>query len=168
MKKLSLLFLLSLSSTNALAAIESVTCLINNIPDGKMEKYILFAQENSAALLNINRNQKSETQEGVLITDLECVKSKSDLRVVNCVHNAPAGSTMLTDASLTIIKHTYVSAGSVRNRAPENVDNISESYKFYFRDDRTPKNEISKNFFVNQCRASSASELDQAKALLKR
>ena len=144
---------------------ESVTCTDANIPDGKTDKYILFRMDSSSALLNWKKNPKGETREALLAKDLECMPAKSDFRVVSCIRPAAEGSKRVSDASLTLIKHSYLSAGSVRDNSGELKDALSESFKLYFRDDRVNK-EISKNFLLAQCRASQNWELEWAKALI--
>lgn len=168
MKKyfLLLLFISPLISHAHLA--ESVTCTINNIPDGKVDKYVLLRLEANSALLSWKKNQRSETQEFILAKDLDCMPSKSDFRVVNCLRAAPEGSRRVSDASLTIIKHSYLSAVSVHNQTGEPRDALSENYRLYFRDDRPPTKEIDKNFMLPQCRASEGWELEWAKSLLNR
>lgn len=145
---------------------ESVTCTASSQPDGIIEKYILLRLESTSAFVSLHRNQKLEVESALLARDLECKPAKSDFRVVNCIRRAPAGGTRVSDASLTIVKHSYLSAGQVLDQKNENRDVLTESYRLYFRDDKTNKKPLEKIFFLTQCRATESGELEWAKALL--
>lgn len=152
----------------AQGAEDSVTCAVNNIPDSKSDRYVLLHGEHSAALLSLHKNQRGQLKEAVEAKELTCVNAKSDFRIVNCIRRAPSDSKRVADASLTLIKHTYVSAGPVLDSGEENKDVVSESFKLYFRDDRDGNREISKSFSLDQCRAATSEELDWAKGLLEK
>lgn len=161
------LFLLLLPSLTFAGPLESITCHFEDLPESKAEKYVVYREEGAAALLVQKRNSKGEVSSQVLVKDLECVHAKSDANVLNCIHAAPAGSSRVSDAQLTNIKHSYLSAGSVKERGLEPIDALSENYKFYFRDDRASSaKEIKKSFNLQQCRPAMPAEIDWAKRQL--
>lgn len=151
-------FLLVFAPLPSLAA--SVTCTENNLPDGTLEKYVLYREEASAAVLAFTNGPRKGTKEEVLLRDLKCTNAKSDPIVVNCLRAAPAGSVWVSDAQLTLIKHSYLAAGHAG-------DALTENYNWYLRDDRVgQEKEAKKTFRLALCREANAQELDWARRLL--
>lgn len=142
--------------------VDALTCTYSHAPDGRQDRFMLVGISGSAVLARFERDGRGRTRESLLARDLKCVQAKSDPMVVSCRRLSPPGSRMLTDATLTILRHSTLSPGPIQRAGTENVDIISEHYRLYFRDDRAPGLEIQKNFLRPTCRPASAAEVRDA------
>lgn len=160
----SILLVFSVFPTIALA--ENLTCTRDITPESKMEKFILVQDRSAYAFVVLSKSPRSEFEEKVLVQGMTCVHAKSDYRVVNCALVNKKGPA-LTDASLTIIRHSYHSAGSFNEMSSVAKDVVSSYYRMYFRDDREPKLIIDRRFIRDQCREATSQEVALAESMLR-
>ncbi len=159
-----------LLSLSAQAAPSAISCTDSNLPDSRLTKFVaLKSSTGNWALLSLKRNARLESKETILAKGMECVQAKSDFRVLNCRRPTEPGSPYLADATLTIIKHSYLSAGPI-SRSPgheDAVDALTENYRLFFRDDKKKENGEDVSFRPPQCREANAQEIQWAEGLLQ-
>lgn len=142
-----------------------VYCGHADLPSGTAKRYILFRTGEKNALVGITQTPTGKNAGEIISEDLDCVRAKSDFRVVNCLKLAEPGAPRRAEAQLTITYHQHLSAGPFFENDPSRTYS-SANFQFYFRTDTAPEREINWNPLPEECRAASEREVEYARNIL--